>query len=282
MIIKLENRLIAFLDVLGFSNRLETEDTLKLHQEYSTYIDRAKNEVFFPNNDGDERRNNFDFSQFLFDSIVLVSCPIDDAFNVNNFVNSVSLLLELGFTNKLPLRGAISQGDFIYDQERNIFLSRNFPELAKFELKQEWSGCCVLGIAESTIKDSMMGASASSFSAESDQARNQAFHYYPVPLKKGESETLLVLNFLFFIPDKEIQEGINYLISGKRDNNIKYIEFLNSLPFPIQELEPQFMPAKSFTYVATTCGVRFKFMDDHGNPCQPGTNELSFSASAEL
>ena len=143
MIIKLENRLIAFLDVLGFSARLEREKIESLHQQYSAFIDEAKNATFFIAQGDNTGRKNFEFSQFLFDSIVLVSCPVDDIYNVNNFVSAVSLLLELGFQNKLPLRGAISQGNFLYDQERNIFLSERFPELVKFELKQEWAGCSI-------------------------------------------------------------------------------------------------------------------------------------------
>lgn len=134
--IVLDNRLIAFLDVLGFSARLEKEAIESLHQQYASFIDQAGNATFFSAQGDNTGRKNFDFSQFLFDSIVLVSRPVDDVFNVNNFLSAVSLLLELVFKNKLPLRGAISQGDFLYDEVRNIFLSSRFPELAKSSLSK--------------------------------------------------------------------------------------------------------------------------------------------------
>lgn len=277
MIIKLENRLIAFLDVLGFSARLEREKIESLHQQYSAFIDEAKNATFFIAQGDNTGRKNFEFSQFLFDSIVLVSCPVDDIYNVNNFVSAVSLLLELGFQNKLPLRGAISQGNFLYDQERNIFLSERFPELVKFELKQEWAGCSILKHAEQTVANSVMGVSdASQVSAE--QTRNQLFHRYNVPLKNGESLDCLVLNYLFFLSEREILDGIDYLMSGKKEHNAQYFEFLKSLPLQVQELEQAFLPAVYCAFITTRSGMRVKFTDADGNPCAPGITEFTCKA----
>ncbi|WP_217475637.1 hypothetical protein [Stutzerimonas stutzeri] len=277
MIVKLENRLIAFLDVLGFSARLKGEDIESLHQQYSAFIDEAKNATFFTAQGDNTGRKNFEFSQFLFDSIVLVSCPIDDVYNVNNFVSAVSLLLEFGFKSKLPLRGAISQGDFLYDEERNIFLSERFPELAKFELKQEWAGCAVLKHAEQTIVNSALGISNISQLPE-NQIRNQIFHRYTVPLKNGETFEGLVLNYLFFLSEKDILEGIDYLIPGKKEHNIEYFNFLKNLPLQVQELEPAFLPAVYCAFIATRSGMRAKFTDSEGNPCVPGVTEFTWTA----
>jgi len=277
MIIKLENRLIAFLDVLGFSSRLEKEDIDSLHKQYANFIDTAKNATFFTAAGDNTGRKNFDFSQFLFDSIVLVSCDTQDVFNVNNFISAVSLLLELGFKNKLPLRGAISQGDFLYDDERNIFLSERFPELAKFELKQEWAGCAILKHAESTAIYAATGAHDTS-ELSKGQIRNQLFHRYDVPLKNGEKTQALVLNYLFFFTEAEILEGIDYLIPGKKENNIRYFEFLKSLPLQIQELPPEFEPAKFCAAIVTRSGMRFKFIDANGNSCEPGLTEFQWVA----
>lgn len=277
MIVTYENRLIAFLDVLGFSARLESEDIASLHQQYSSFIDEAKNATFYATQGDNTGRKNFDFSQFLFDSIVLVSCPIDDVYNVNNFVSAVSLLLELGFKNKLPIRGAISQGNFLFDGERNIFLSERFPELAKFELKQEWAGCAVLRHAEKVILDAALGVSDISH-IPAEQTRNQLFHRYSVPLKKGETFDSLVLNFLFFLSEKEIVDGINYLIDGKKEHNAVYFNFLKSLPLNIQQLDPGFHPAVSCAFITTRSGFRMKFVDANGAPCIPGAREIQTAA----
>ncbi|GIZ13339.1 hypothetical protein [Pseudomonas sp. NCCP-436] len=277
MIVNLENRLIAFLDVLGFSARLESEEIESLHKQYSSFIDEAKNATFFAAQGDNTGRKNFDFSQFLFDSIVLVSCPIDDVYNVNNFISAVSLLLELGFKNKLPLRGAISQGNFLHDEERNIFLSERFPELAKFELRQEWAGCTVLRHAEETIAKSALGISNIS-AIPTEQTRNQLFHRYKAPLKNGETFDSIVLNYMFFLSEEEILEGIEYLIPGKKEHNIAYFEFLKSLPLPLQKLQPEFFPAEYFTYIATRSGMRAKFINSEGKPCVPGVKEITWMA----
>ena len=277
MIVQLENRLIAFLDVLGFSARLEKEDISSLHAQYSSYIDEAKNATFYSAQGDNTGRKNFEFSQFLFDSIVLVSCPVDDVFNVNNFVSAVALLLELGFKSNLPLRGAISQGDFLYDQERNIFLSDRFPELAKFELKQEWAGCTILRHAEQTVLDAAFGIKSLNELPE-QQTRNQIVHKYQVPLKQKEFFDGLTLNFLFFLSEAEILAGIDYLIAGKNEKNREYFEFLKSLPIHLQKLNPEFHPAVYCTFVATRSGMRAKFIDGKGNRCEPGVKEFTWIA----
>jgi hypothetical protein len=270
LIVKLENRLIAFLDVLGFSARLESEEIESLHKQYAVFIDEAKTATFFAAQGDNTGRKNFEFSQFLFDSIVLVSCPVDDVYNVNNFVSAVSLLLELGFKSKLPLRGAISQGDFLYDQERNIFLSERFPELAKFELKQEWAGCSVLRHAEQTVANAAIGITDIS-QIPVEQTRNQLFHRYKSPLKNGEVFDSLVLNYLFFLSEKEILSGIDYLIQGKKEHNAQYFEFLKNLPLSYQQLDQGMLPAVSCASITTRSGVRFKFIDADGNSCVPAS-----------
>lgn len=277
MIVNLENRLIAFLDVLGFSARLESEEISSLHQQYSSFIDEAKSATFFVAQGDKTGRKNFDFSQFLFDSVVLVSCPIDDVYNVNNFVSAVSLLLELGFKNRLPLRGAISQGNFLYDQERNIFLSERFPELAKFEVKQEWAGCSVLRHAEQTITSSAMGILEIS-QMPVEQIRNQLFHRYNVPLKNGEFFDCLVLNYLFFLSEREILDGIDYLISDKKEHNSQYFEFLKNLPLSFKKLDAAFLPAVYCASINTRSGMRMKFIDANGTPCAPGIDEFTLAA----
>ncbi|WP_139834223.1 hypothetical protein [Pseudomonas sp. B11(2017)] len=275
MVIKYENRLIAFLDVLGFSAQLEAGDIDGLHEKYASYIDQAKNATFFGAQGDAQGRKNFDFSQFLFDSIVLVSCPVDDVFNVNNFVAAVSLLLELGFKNRLPLRGAISLGDFLYDSERNIFLSERFPELAKFELKQEWAGCSILEHAEQLILDCVF---MEGVTLVDNVTREQPVHRYPVPLKGGAVVNYLVLNYMFFLSESEILNGIDFLIKRKKDEVVKYFEFLIGLPVKLQVLTPDFHPAKYAYAMMTRSGVRFKFTDENHEPCSPNLDSVQIVA----
>jgi hypothetical protein len=91
----LENRLIAFLDVLGFSARLEAETPADVVATYCSFIDEANTKIFQPVNQLQQaaKVSNFAATKFVFDSVVLVSHPIDDPRNVSNFVFAATLLL---------------------------------------------------------------------------------------------------------------------------------------------------------------------------------------------
>jgi len=204
------NRLIAFLDVLGFSKLLETEALLDVHKKYSSFIDQAKTMTFYQTVGDNTGRTNFAFAQFLSDSLVVVSNEVNDIYNINSFIAAVHFLLEIGFTNKLPLRGAIGQGDFLIDEERDIFLSERLPELVKLEGCQEWTGCVILESCEQTILESLFGKCTREDFTEL-QLRNNQVHLLDVPLKSG-SRKMFAINFLFFLSEKKIVNGIDYLV----------------------------------------------------------------------
>src|SRR5690606_8737897 len=96
--------------------------------------------------------------------------------------------------------------------------------------------------------------------------------------KNGETFDSIVLNYLFFLSEEEILNGIEYLIPGKKEHNIAYFEFLKSLPLPLQKLQPEFLPAEYFTYIATRSGMRAKFINSEGKPCIPGVKEIMWTA----
>lgn len=273
---KLENRLIAFLDVLGFSRLLTSIPIEEVYRKYSAYIDEAKTKTFYESTGDKTGRTNFAFARFMSDSLVVVSNDISDVYNVNNFIAAISYLLEIGFTSNLPLRGAIGKGSFINDEERNIYLSERLPELVRLEGSQEWSGCVIVKSAEETVLESLLGVKNRN-DFEKLRLRNLPIHLYDIPLKEGE-KSLLALNYLFFMTQKQIEDGITYLIEPKKTNMIKYFNFLKSLPVEIQQLPTEFFPAKELKMMKTRSGIRIIFMDDTGNPCTPGVKELHWVA----
>jgi hypothetical protein len=288
----LENRLIAFLDVLGFSGRLERDDLIDFHTQYADFIDAAQTATFYGAQGDNTGRTNFEYAQFLFDSIVVVSHPVDDVFSVNHFVGAVTLLLELGFKSGLPLRGAVGLGNFLLDQERGIFLSECFPALVRMEKRQEWAGCVVLSAAEQLVWNSIQGVGELPESG-ADQKRNQLVHMYGVPVKADpvegvstdtgkdrhqRSDWKLALNYLFFLSEKEIVEGIGRLRAPKRANVQSYFEFLKALPHERQILPEEFRPAVYCTLIATRTGMRAQFVDESGEVCEPGVAEFSWVA----
>jgi hypothetical protein len=160
---KFKNRLIAFFDVLGFAKLLETKDIDELHNLYKKFIQEIKSEVFQPQETmkGSQEPKVFNFEKSIVfsDSIILISKEITNIKNINNFILSCISLMDKSTTNDFPLRGAIGKGDFIYDDEDDIFLSSDFAKIYKFEGQQEWCGCSILEDIQDIITNAMYGIS---------------------------------------------------------------------------------------------------------------------------
>jgi hypothetical protein len=153
----LSSRLVAFLDILGFSERLTQMSLPDLHREYAELIDYARTSAFGASS---TQGDNFAFAQFVFDSLVLVSHPLsgdDGAKSTFNFVAATVQLLEEAFRRHMPLRGAMGLADFLHDRERAIFLSPVFPSLVVAERSQEWCGVVVLPEAVNAVFDGIHG-----------------------------------------------------------------------------------------------------------------------------
>ena len=74
----LSRRLVAFCDILGFTERLKTSPLRDLHATYSRLIDHANSKIFQQEAGvGSPHHRNFARADFLFDSVLLVSNPLD-------------------------------------------------------------------------------------------------------------------------------------------------------------------------------------------------------------
>lgn len=189
----LDNRLIAFLDVLGFASRMDNETAVNVVKEYGKFIADADKTVFNPPNmlsDDVDRVSNFATSKFVFDSIVLVSHPIDDPKNICNFILAIIQLMESGLLNNLPLRGAISLGSYVEDRANGVFVSPEFKRLHFEEQRLQWAGCCVLDNAADTV---LKGLHGQVISPEFSQ-RHHPIVYYPVPVKDKDNSILSFLD----------------------------------------------------------------------------------------
>jgi hypothetical protein len=267
----LHDRLIAFIDVLGFSEKLRTQELEKLHGEYAEFIDQARNKTFYKSDGDNTGRTNFEFSQFLFDSIVVVSNPVNDVYNVNSFVTAIQFLLELGFQTGLPLRGVISRGDFLLDDARNIFLSSRFPDIVSCEKQIEMVGCICLPETEDIVLQSIFG---NANIRTQEQICNQLVHFFDIPLKKSPKVKLLVINFLLFTPRLKIASGLSKLIEPKKSNTEEYLNFLRGLQMHYQNLTDEFLPAVKAVCIQTRSGVRIQFWDEFGQQCTPSVDTI--------
>lgn len=226
-----KNRLICFLDVLGYSAMIEKFGIEEIYAKYSQFVDVAKNKVFFGVPDDYEGPgSNFEISEIVSDSILLVSHDVENVASVNNFIGSIHLFLELGVASGFMFRGCVSQGEIIFDDQRNIFLSKEFNDLAKFEPIINAPVCVIFDEAKSTVLSSLFGVEVKRVGVI--PSRSLPLVKWSVPLKNEITKDLWCINYTFFCGKKSIDASIEYLAGdvAKQNNFIKYLEFLEGFP----------------------------------------------------
>jgi len=269
----LEHRLIAMLDVLGFADRIQTREGLELTTaRYSELIARAKGHMFSPNavpGSPNPPEPNFEYGQFVFDTLVLVSHPLDIK-SAYRFVFATILLMEVFFSERFPLRGSIGIGDFSIDGDAQIFLSDAFKRLRIDEENQQWTGCVLLPEAEEIVVSSLLG------NVQLDKLPKSApLHRLTVPVKNQTSQPVRwCLNWSHFLSPGVIEAGLKYMAGdpSKQQNTRQYLTALEGLGDDTQTLSAQFAPAKRLKFMKARSGLRTKFEDDAGNGVNPGCN----------
>jgi len=137
---RLDNRLIGFLDILGFSQRLESSTLESIDEIYNGLIEDANSNFFDPptrEGSKDPILKDLSVSRFMFDSVVLVSEDITENRYVNNFIGGVIHLMESAYVRQLPIRGCVGVGDVLIDDSLDVILSPVFPKLVRLEKTQD-------------------------------------------------------------------------------------------------------------------------------------------------
>lgn len=269
----MRQRLVAFLDVLGFSELLRKRSLLDLHQEYARLIDEARSKVFDQiarSPEGEVRQSNFDFAQFAYDSIVLVSRSLDEdgPRSAFHFFAATCQLMETCAGRKMPLRGAVGVGDFLVDAERQLFLSPVLPELVELEQLQEWTGAVVLPAAEALVLDALNGVTPEE--AQGALAmRDFLVVRASVPLKQSSSEDHWCVNWVHHLDEPALDELLGFLIEPKRKNTREFVEHVRRLPTWTRAAPPEAKPAVTVSFQCARAGFRLKLADDRGCGVDP-------------
>lgn len=282
---KYDNRLLAFFDILGFKNLLKTNDLDELYSKYKQFIENANTKIFGNVNtiEGSQEAtvSNFNKSIIFSDSILLISYDIDNIENINKFILGCIQLMQEAIRSGFILRGAVGFGNAIYDEERNIFLSKEFAELYVKEGKQNWSGCGIF--VEESIKQKiytsifgngqLMGYKilneltqtmlAEKF-FESNQRASSPILEYRIP---NLDEEYFCLNYLYTLDSNDV-EKLFRLIAGEakgKDKTTKdffdYIFTLDDTGNVFQDLEP----IDKIKIMMTTTRASVKFENEFGN-----------------
>jgi hypothetical protein len=279
----LQNRYIAFLDILGFSERLARAPLAEIHAEYAALIDEAQTKAFDAKDTSGKPDINFAWARFVFDSLIVVSNDIDGpdaARNAFKFIAALVLLAEVSFARRLPLRGAIGRGDVLEDAQRGVILSPLFPQLLQAEKSFEWSGVVVLP----AHADGLVSLLHLSSPAALPQMGSNFLIRYPAPVK-GETTPveLWCVNWSHLMSDAELANGFAFLNQAKGDPTRAFVNFVGSLPAQGGSLPEKFRPATHLRVMIAVPGLRMKFADDAGNGVDPpegATISLTFAVAA--
>ena len=270
----LENRLIAMLDVLGLSNQKKDKTELPVViEKYKHLIREAREKIFTQDTipgSSEVKSYNFEVGEFVFDTLVLVSYPLEVK-STCQFMLSTIRLMELFSNENMPLRGAIGIGDYLVDDETKIFLSDIFKQLDKEQKNQQWTGCVLLTEAEERIVSNIIGTVPTS------PKQSDVLHQYSIPSKSSTDENRWCLNWSYQLTELEIESVLKYMCGDptKRTNTEAYINYLKSLPDDCQRLSPEFYPATKLKTVKTRRSMRFRFEDKNGLPVEPGCEKWS-------
>ena len=161
--------LIAFFDILGTSRLLNTGELQKVYDYYSDMIKLCNdsytsitvcnplfgkrelfgdlNEVITDLADFNTPYHiiNYDLSHAFFSDTFLLWIEIDSFLNplIGGFLEKCSIVFCEALKRKIPLRGTISVGTSVMDEEKRIFLGKPLAEAAKAEPHQRWLGIAI-------------------------------------------------------------------------------------------------------------------------------------------
>jgi len=264
----LENRLIAMLDVLGMSNQIQNKSDLpNVLAKYARLIKEARPIKSRPTMKGslEPEQKGFEIGEFVFDTLVIVSYPVDVK-STYNFISSIIQLMEIFAKENMPLRGAVGIGDYCADSDTKIFLSDVFKKLHNEEQNQDWTGCVLLPKDEDQILSDLIGAKS--------PCPNQAdiMHYLSVPSKETVAKSKWCLNWSYLLVETELESILKYMEGSptKHANTQEYINHLKSLPDESQKLPANYYPAVKLKLMKSRGGFRIQFLNASGIPVEPG------------
>lgn len=214
---KINNRTIAFLDILAFKTIQENFPLERVGNIYGEAIEHAKQ--YFaeccPVGHGLATCKVHIFS----DSIIIYSS--DDSFdNGYAVIRMAQKILQMLIVRQLPVRGAITFGEVYIDEERGIRVGEPFTKAYILEQQQEWIGVLVSKSVVEEFPELFRNNNAS-----------EVIKYF-VPLKCGHCEEAYVLNWRDRFSDK-ILDSLSLFPKIYGDKiQIKYnntIDFVNAI-----------------------------------------------------
>lgn len=165
-------KFVLYLDIMGFKERVNRTPIGELNQQLLLF--KTKNKKLKPLLEG-PKNILMRMAQFS-DSIVIVSekDTIDD---LNRICKAAAILMQTALQTGFALRGAITKGEMVYDNENQLFFGKALVDAYLLEEELCYYGIVFHESVEESIREAMSNGK----------------HYYPIedikiPFKKGKSK----------------------------------------------------------------------------------------------
>lgn len=215
-------RFIAFLDILGFTERVLRDTPEKIHdmmKSFSLPIKVLRNEY--------KKKRVFSNSiirpVMFSDSVLLISR--DNTFvSAKNLIIAVQMVLTNALLSGIPIKGAIAFGSFTADFPKSIYFGKPLIDAYRLQDELELYGVILHHTAESRFKEKNY----------INKLENGFIYEFPTPLEKGKVKHYLV-DWDVFEGEFDAEEPIRAMccdISGVTRryiyNTLEYIKSLEN------------------------------------------------------
>lgn len=215
--IEFQNRMVAFLDVLGFKKKLETMDPNKIAETYRLLLGLVQHINNNLSRNGKKLCNLHIYS----DSVILIANGDTDS-DIRDFIVAVWKSMQVSIASKMPFRGGISYGPVFINEEEGIFLGNPIVHAVVLEGKQEWIGTICDKNAEKRIN------AIRNLEIQDKGFLNILLYEYDVPIKEEKFITCKAINWRFnFI----VEDGISSLFEENSKNKSVKMKIDNTLKF---------------------------------------------------
>lgn len=234
------NRTIAILDILGFTNLIESKKFTLKH----IYKILLQSEEFIRNCQRYYSAEEF-FFDFSTDSIIITSLS-DTKAGCDLVIQVAKQTMQQLITVQLPVRGAIAFGEIYINPDGRRFVAEGYIKAHKLEAIQEWIGLALDKSIENNFPD-LISDLEKKYEAFGISSPNIV--YYPVPIKNslpGEyiTQNMYAVNWCHGIDNISMLDQINAMekiskdisknttdirLSKKYQNSRDFITYIESL-----------------------------------------------------
>ena len=158
-------RFVLYLDIMGFKERVRRTNILELKKALVNFHDKfVKLKPLLEGPDGDGGKKTLMKMVQFSDSIVIVS-KVDTEADLNHITRAAVILMQTALETGFALRGVISCGQMVFDEEKQLFFGNALVDA--YLLEQEM--CCYGVIFHATAEEKV-----------NETLKNKEVVYFPI------------------------------------------------------------------------------------------------------